>query len=123
MTLKQEIFRAIFVILGLVEISTNLFYLLGKEALSKAKFQHQEMPKNITMSQLKIKVIFMLVFGVLFFMVGIFSYIAGLYNDTLFFSVLLLFTIYALCEALYYKYWRIFGFFTLSAALTIVSIA
>ena len=34
----------------------------------------------------------------------------------------IVFNLYALCEALYYRYWKVFGFFIVSAFMTLIYI-
>lgn len=119
MTWKAEIFRAFFVAFGAFEIISNSLYLIRKNGMDLAKKQHQELPTNINRLQIKIKVICMLIFGTLFFLVGFHSYISHTFQYWQSIIVLTLFTIYAIIEGCYYRYWRTFGFSCVSAFLLV----
>ena len=80
----------------------------------KAKLQHREIPENVTKSKLKIKVTIMFLFGWLFLLTGILSFSKNLLY------VLILFNVYALSEAIYYKYWKTFGAFFVSIIMTVI---
>lgn len=120
MSWKSEIYRSLFVALGAMQCITNLIYLSNKNGLEFAKKQHQEIPPNVSSNQLKIKVIFMLLFGIIFLITGSYSFISRSIN---FYSILIplsLFAIYATCEALYYKYWKTIGFSILTILLLLI---
>ena len=117
---EMFIFKIIIVIFGLIEIMTNGYYLFGKDKIIKAKLQHRELPEGITVFQLKLKVILMFLSGLLFFITGIVSFFKE--KEHLLFLSLIFFNLYALSEVLYYKYWKIFGFFIVSIFMTLIYI-
>ena len=117
---EMFIFKIIIVIFGLIEIMTNGYYLFGKDKIIKAKLQHRELPEGITIFQLKLKVILMFLSGLLFFITGIVSFFKE--KEHLLFLSLIFFNLYALSEALYYRYWKIFGFFIVSIFMTLIYI-
>ena len=114
------IFKIIMIIFGLTEIVTNGYYLFGKDKIMKAKLQHRELPEKITVFQLRLKVILMFLIGCLFFTAGITSLFKEW--EYLLFLALIFLNLYALCEALYYRYWRVFGFFTVTVFMTLTYI-
>ena len=117
---EMFIFKIIIVVFGLIEIMTNGYYLFGKDKIIKAKLQHRELPEGITIFQLKLKVILMFLSGLLFFITGIVSFFKE--KEHLLFLSLIFFNLYALSEALYYGYWKIFGFFIVSIFMTLIYI-
>ena len=117
---EMFIFKIIIVVFGLIEIMTNGYYLFGKNKIMKAKLQHRELPEGITIFQLKLKVILMFLSGLLFFITGIVSFFEE--KEYLLFLSLIFFNLYALSEVLYYKYWKIFGFFIVSIFMTLIYI-
>ena len=117
---EMFIFKIIIVVFGLIEIMTNGYYLFGKDKIIKAKLQHRELPEGITIFQLKLKVILMFLSGLLFFITGIVSFFEE--KEYLLFLSLIFFNLYALSEALYYGYWKIFGFFIVSIFMTLIYI-
>ena len=117
---EMFIFKIIIVIFGLIEIMTNGYYLFGKNKIMKAKLQHRELPEGITILQLKVKVMLMFLSGCLFFITGIASFFKE--KEYLLFLSLIFFNLYALSEVLYYKYWKIFGFFIVSIFMTLIYI-
>ena len=117
---EMFIFKIIIVVFGLIEIMTNGYYLFGKNKIIKAKLQHRELPEGITIFQLKLKVILMFLSGLLFFITGIVSFFKE--KEHLLFLSLIFFNLYALSEALYYRYWKIFGFFVVSIFMTLIYI-
>ena len=117
MSWKLEIYRASFVAFGTLEIICNLHYLCSSNGMAAAAKQHKELPSGVSDEQLMVKVIFMLISGILFFLSGISSYLVHYVNTTLFLWVLILFSLYAAGEALYYRYWKTVGFFTVSLFL------
>ncbi|MBL4936441.1 hypothetical protein JK636_11785 [Clostridium sp. YIM B02515] len=114
MSWKLEIYRAIFVAFGMFEIISNLIFLSLKNGMNLARKQHQEIPKEVTKKQLKTKVMLMFILGLLFFLIGIASFILRNVNETYFLLALILFATYAVGEALYYKYWKTLGFSAVS---------
>lgn len=117
---KLEIYRAFFVAFGAMEVLTNLCYLIRKNGLQLARKQHQELPKSITEHQIRIKVILMFLFGLAFLINGLFSYCTHTVN-TIFFTInLILFSLYAFIESMYYKYWKTIGFLIVSIILLII---
>ncbi len=110
MTWKQEIFRALFLAFGAGEIITNIQYLVKKNGISLARKQHQELPHNSTDKEMIIKVICMLLVGVMFFVVALISYVTHRYFDLIMLSSLIIFSMYGIGEAVYYRYWKTVGF-------------
>jgi hypothetical protein len=88
MSWKFEIYRAFFVALGMFEIITNVSFLCSRNGLKFAAKQHGEVPKNATLKQLKTKVTIMLVFGLLFFIGGLSSYILRSVNEMYYSAIL-----------------------------------
>lgn len=117
---EMFIFKIIIVVFGLIEIMTNSYYLFGKDKIMKAKLQHRELPEEITILQLKVKVMLMFLSGCLFLITGIASFFEE--KEYLLFLALIFFNLYALCEALYYRCWKVFGFFIVSAFMTLIYI-
>ena len=116
MTWKEEILRALLLAFGFYEMITNLTYLIKKDGLKLARKQHQELPKNASEKNIFIKVICMLSFGALFFMVSLFAYMMHTYLSMATLISLILFSVYAISEAVYYKYLNTMGF----AAVTLI---
>lgn len=110
MTWREEIFRAFLLAFGSLQIITNLSYLLKNEGIELARRQHQELPSDTSNTKMKIKVICMFLVGVMFFAVSLISYILHDFYEEAIFTSLIIFSIYALVEALYYKYWKTTGF-------------
>jgi hypothetical protein len=110
MTWKQEIFRAVLLAFGIGEIIANITYLIKKNGVDLARKQHQELPNNTSDTMIKTKVICMLIVGIIFFIVLSISYISHSYSNTMMLISLILFSIYGIGEALYYKYWKTIGF-------------
>lgn len=117
MSWKVELFRAIFVALGTMEIITNVKYLVKKDGLTEARKQHKELPNTVTDKNMKIKVICMLLSGIGFLFIGLASYI--LHSPIIICTSIFLmaFSCYALIEAIYYKYRNTFGFAAISIAI------
>lgn len=120
MSMINEIYRAFFVALGVFEITSNLTYLTKADGIEKARNQHQEIPSDVSDQQMKQKVIDMFVSGILFLAVGLFSYITHEFQACASCIVLTLFSVYALSEALYYRYIRTFCMFAISAVVTCI---
>lgn len=117
MTWKSEIFRAFFVALGASETISNCIYLLKGNGMRLAAKQHQEIPPDLKENQLRVKVICMLVSGILFLTVGLYSYLTHSFPYPGAIAVMSAFTLYAVTEAAYYKYWRTICFSCLSILL------
>ena len=116
MTWKQEIFRALLLAFGAGQIITNVQYLIKKNGITLARKQHQELPHNATDKEMMIKVACMLFVGIMFFVVALISYVTRRYFDLVMLSSLIIFSMYGIGEAVYYRYWKTVGF----AAVTIV---
>lgn len=113
----NEIYRAFFVALGSMQILTNLSFLLKSNGIQLARKQHQEVPANISAKQMRIKILFMLSFGIVFITIGLYSYINRLFPLPMYLLSLGLFSLYAILEAFYYKYWKTVGFALISILL------
>lgn len=113
----NEIYRAFFVALGSMQILTNLIFLLKSNGVQLARKQHQEVPANISAKQMRIKILFMLSFGIVFITIGLYSYINRQFPLPMYLLSLGLFSLYAILEAFYYKYWKTVGFALISILL------
>jgi hypothetical protein len=122
MTLGQEILRAFLLTLGAAEIITNTTYLMKENGLDLAKKQHGELPTNIGYEKIKIKVICMLLSGIVLFGVSLSTYIFHRYNKNIVVDALIAYSLYGITEALYYRYWKTFGFASVTILLLICSI-
>ena len=122
MTWGQEIFRVLLLNFGMFEIITNMSYLIKENGLDSARKQHGELPPQLPLAKIKVKVIFMLLFGVLFFITSLLTYILHKYIGFVLFMPSILFSFYGITEALYYKYWKTFGFAFVTILLLIASI-
>ena len=120
MTWVYEIFRAFFVAFGAMQTISNFIYLLKSNGLESAKKQHKELPDHTTNKQIKAKTICMFLFGILFLSTGLFSYLSHSYYEFGFIFTLGAYTLYTLVEAIYYRFWRTFGAFILSAILLLI---
>ncbi len=120
MILSKEIIRALFVAFGCIEILTNCNYLLRHNGMSFARKQHGELPQDISDNKIKIKVICMLVAGFVFFFSGLVSYLSHTYISMIFIISSMLFAVYAIVEACYYRYWKTIGFSIVSMILFII---
>ncbi|MGM0168030.1 hypothetical protein IGI39_003042 [Enterococcus sp. AZ135] len=117
MSWVNEIYRGLFVAFGAMQLLTNLGFLLKSNGDQLARKQHQEVPPTISAKQMRVKIWLMLSFGILFISVGLYSYINRLFPLQLSLLLLGLFALYALSEALYYKYWKTIGFALISIIL------
>jgi len=117
MTWKQEIFRGFLLALGTLQVITNITYLLKKNGIALARKQHQEVPTGISDYKMKVKVIMLFCFGLLFFGESLISYFCRTFFDTAVLVSLVLFAIYAVCEAIYYRYWKTCGFAILACLM------
>ncbi len=122
MTWGQEIFRAFLLALGCFEIVTNLTYLTITGGIDKARKQHGELPAGISDKNIKVKVVCMLIFGTALFATALSSYILHSYTGKALLITTILFSVYGIIEALYYKYWKTFGFAGVTIALLLFSI-
>lgn len=119
---KDQIFRCFFVAFGIAEIITNGNYLRLKDVMKLAIKQHGELPKGISDKKVKVKVCCMFISGIVFFIAGLSAFIMKEVKSSIFISVLSAFSLYALCEAFYYKYWKTAGFAMLSLLVTFLFI-
>lgn len=117
MSMIREISRAFFVAFGFFESVMNLFYLIRKDGIMKARKQHKELPEAVSDVQMTVKVICMLISGMLFFTTGILSYIFHTYFQSIFVITAGIFVMYAVAEACYYRYWKTYGFAGVSLLL------
>lgn len=122
MSWQQEIFRAFFLAIGTLEICTNTGYLLKKNGLISARKQHQELPKNLPDKNIRLKVSFMLLFGLVFFIVSLSSYILHKSLDFMTLISLILFAFYGVSEAIYYRFWKTSGFAIVTVILLVIYI-
>ncbi len=121
MTWGQEILRAFLLALGCFEIVTNLTYLTLAGGINKARKQHGELPKGLPDKNIRIKATCMLIAGLALFAVALSSYILHTYTGLAIRIVLVLFSFYGITEALYYRYWKTFGFSIVTIIVMIVS--
>ena len=121
MNWKQEIIRALLLALGSFEVITNMMFLARNNGLKKARKQHTELPPAVTDKQLKVKVICMLSFGIVLFSVSLLSYILHTYLHLAIIAALALFVVYGITEALYYRYWKTFGFATVTIVFFVIA--
>lgn len=119
---KIEIYRAFFVAFGFTELCCNLMYLLKEKGLESARKQHRELPPEIPDSNIRIKTILMLFWGVIFLLVGLSAYILHQPLQNLFITCISVFAVYACIEAMYYRYRNTTGFAIISIILLIVYI-
>ena len=122
MTWGQEIFRALLLTFGMTEIITNISYLTRKNGLELARKQHGELPPNLPSGKIKLKVIFMLLFGIIFFVAALSSFILHKYIAAVILVPSIIFCFYGIIEAFYYKYWKTVGFAFVTILLLITSI-
>lgn len=122
MTFGQEIFRSLLLVFGITEIITNLSYLITQNGLDLARKQHGELPPKISCKKIKLKVLCMLFFGIVFFVVSLSSYILHRYIHTIILIPSILFCFYGIIESLYYRYWKTFGFAFVTVLIMIGSI-
>lgn len=120
MTWKQEIFRALLLAFGTMEIILNLKFLLKENGTNLARKWHQEIPHNLPDKNMKIKVICMLSAGIMFFCVSLISYVTHKYFNWMIFGSLIIFSAYAIVEALYYRYLNTLGFASVTIALIVI---
>lgn len=121
MTWGQEIFRALLLTFGIMEIITNMLYLTKENGLDLARRQHGELPPKISSGKIKLKVICMLLFGIIFFLASLSSYVLHKYIPIIIFVPSILFCFYGIIEAVYYRYWKTFGFAFVTILLMIAS--
>lgn len=117
----QEILRAFLLAFGITEIITNTVYLFKENGLDLARKQHGELPENISYKKIKLKVVIMLLFGIVFFITSLSTYVLHRYTSNMIFITLILFSIYGIIEFLYYRYWKTFGFAIVTILLMLAS--
>ncbi len=122
MSWGEEILRALLLSLGAFEVITNSVFLLKNEGLTLARKQHQELPKDIADSKIRLKVVLMLLFGMAFFTVSFSSYILRKDMHLTTMLIVLLFSIYGLIEAMFYKYWKTWGFAVTTIVLLLLAV-
>lgn len=120
MTWKQEIFRTLLLAFGTMEIILNLKFLLKENGISLARKWHQEIPHNLPDKNMRAKIICMLLVGIMFFFVSLISFIMHKYFNWMIFDSLIVFSVYAIVEALYYRYLNTFGFASVTIAFVII---
>ncbi|SFG83720.1 hypothetical protein [Sporolactobacillus nakayamae] len=104
MTLAEEILRAFLLVLGLTELSLNGSYLVKRNGLTLARKQHGELPPHLPDRNIRVKVVVMGAFGLVFAIVSLSSYFLHTYVKAPIVISMFLFMIYGIGEALYYKY-------------------
>jgi hypothetical protein len=117
----MKILKILFILLGVIEIATNGYYLISRKAATLGRKQHSELPEMVSDSEVIAKVQRM--FGI-----GIIALIVGLLSVQFQTSVPLnvgaaIFVIITLYEAMKYKYWKIvseLALFTVLLVLTFV---
>lgn len=117
---RYELYRAVFVALGMMELISNSIYLIRKDGIQQARKQHKEIPPDVTDTQMRRKVIMMFLFGILFLIAGISSYIIHDINYAFSLGVLIALCIYSVAEALYYRFLNTFGFASVSLIVLIL---
>jgi hypothetical protein len=122
MTWGQEIFRAFLLALGSLETITNLIYLTKKNGINLARKQHKEIPMNLSNKKMKIKVVCMLLTGIIFFGVSLLTYLSHNYFKNIIIITTIIFSVYGISEALYYRYRNTFGFAIVTILLVLCSI-
>jgi hypothetical protein len=122
MTWGQEILRALFLTLGATEIITNLVYITRENGLELARKQHGELPVNISDNKIMIKVICMLFSGLALFGSSLLCYILHKYLHNIILMTSILFSLYGIAEALYYRYWKTTGFAFVTILILVFSI-
>lgn len=120
MTWKQEIFRAFLLAFGTMEIILNLKFLIKENGMNFARKWHKEIPNNLPDKNMRVKVICMFLVGIMFFSVSLISFIMHKYFDWMIFGSLMIFSVYAIVEALYYRYLNTFGFASVTIAFIII---
>jgi hypothetical protein len=122
MTWGQEIFRSFLLVLGSLQIITNLINLTKKNGINLARKQHQEIPKNLSDKKMRIKLVCMLLTVIAFFVVSLSTYLSHNYFKKGIIITTIIFSIYGISEALYYRYRNTFGFAALTIIILICSI-
>lgn len=122
MTWGQEIIRALLFAFGITEIITNLTYLVKENGMTLAGKQHGELPENVSDKKIKVKVVCMLAFGTAFFVSSLLSYIQHRYLHGVIAVTAVMFLLYGIAEALYYRYWKTFGFAFVTLLLAVCSV-
>lgn len=122
MPMIQEVLRAFLLSLGVFEIITNTVFLLKKNGITLARKQHQELPCDLPDKRIRVKVILMLLFGIAFSVVSVASYILHGYLNHTILIILFLFSVYGFTEAIFYKYWKTYGFACVTLVMLLLSI-
>lgn len=120
--MKFEIIRAFFVVFGFLQTIANTIYLTKKNGIELAKKQHRELPDTITDKQMKAKTICMFAFGILFFVISLFSYFTQTDDGLIFIIVSGIYMLYSLIEAVYYRFWKTTGAFIISLILLLITL-
>lgn len=120
MTWKQEIFRVFLLAFGTMEIILNLKFLIKENGIKLSRKWHQEIPHNLPDKNMRVKIICMLLSGIMFFTVSLISFIMHKYFNWMIFESLIIFSTYAIVEALYYRYLNTFGFASVTIALIVI---
>lgn len=122
MNWTKEIYRAFFVALGSMEVLTNLRFLLKNNGIQLARKQHQEIPAGVSTKQMRMKVLMMFSFGAAFLIIGLYSYFSRTFPLPMYLVSLGLFSMYAISEAIYYKYLKTMGFALISILIFLLLI-
>ncbi|MET1247753.1 hypothetical protein ABWW58_03075 [Sporolactobacillus sp. STCC-11] len=90
--------------------SLNGSYLVKRNGLSLARKQHGELPSYLPDRNIRVKVVVMGAFGLVFAIVSLSLYFFHTYVKLPIVISMFLFMIYGIGEAFYYKYWKTTGF-------------
>ncbi|MBG9979443.1 hypothetical protein [Facklamia lactis] len=113
----STILTLFFLGIGLFSIITNGFYSISSEGIRYARIQHKELPQDVTDLNIKIKVICMFISGLFLTLCGVSRMIGYSSHASISLITMSLFSVYSVFEALYYMYWRTFGFMSISIVL------
>ncbi|KOF56519.1 MULTISPECIES: hypothetical protein [Clostridium] len=97
-------------------------FLFNENGIKLARKWHQEIPHNLPDKNMKFKVICMLLSGIMFLTVSLISFIMHKYFNWMIFESLIIFSVYAIVETLYYRYLNTFGFASVTIAFIIIYI-
>lgn len=114
------IFIGLFLIFGFIETLANIFYLSNQNGIALARKQHCELPLSVSDGRMKTKMITMLFIGLLFLGTGFYALLVPASASLPMLAVLLIFTVYMLAEAAYYKQSIGFVFGILGAIMLVV---
>lgn len=98
-----QIFTVLFIVFGLVETLANLYYLANSKGVKLARKQHREMPATVSDRRMRVKMLTMLGIGALFLGAGAYACVAPIVAVPVMLGVLVIFTVYMLVEAVYYR--------------------